>query len=419
MAGAVKDKTSLDCNNGYADFFKRRVVESTHRWQLFVTEKKADPAALEQRQGRILRTISFALASAVAWPAASQLIEAFAPYMERRGYWDTWHDILNQAIEAAARFDDTTGQVTLMALLARLRQRQSHFREAVSLYREVIRLARHTGNRFEEARACSNLGFLYLDAIGHWQRAEVLCCHALATFEKLGSEHGQAHTENHLGVLYTRQRSWGQAEQHLQRACALWQAMGDHHSLVYGFENLGLLYLKMERPLEAHTYLERALTQTKLTGEEAEIGNICNNIGLVYGLSGDLDKAEAYAKRAEEVFRRFSNILGLARSWHNLGFVSLHQEKWAEAIHYLEHSLAIYRRLNNWEDEIGALLDIVEYELARGNQMQTAARLNEVEQLIAQHTRGRQQQYLNEHLEKYRRSLTKLEAWQTTAILDS
>jgi tetratricopeptide (TPR) repeat protein len=419
MAGAVRDKTSVDRSNGYADFFKRRVVESTRRWQLFVTEKRADTAALEQGQGRILRAISFALASAAAWPAARQLIEAFAPYMERRGYWNTWQDILNQAIAAAARFDDTAGQVTLMALLARLRQRQSHFREAVSLYRRVTRLARRTDNRFEEARACSNLGFLYIDAIGRWQRAEVLCCHALAIFEKLGSEHGQAHTENHLGILYTRRRAWEEAEQHLQRACALWQAMGDHHSLIYGFEGLGWLYLKMEQPVEAHNYLEKALAQTKLTGEEAEIGNICNNIGLAYWQRGDLEKAEAYIGQAEGIFRRFSNVLGLARVWNNLGFVYLHQKKWADAIQYLEHSLAIYRNFNNREDEIEVLLDIIEYELARENQMQAAARLNEVERLIAQHTRGRQQQYLNEHLEKYRRSLTKLEARQTAAILDS
>lgn len=413
------DKTSLEHNNSYGDFFKRRVVESTRRWQIFVTEKRADTLALEQGQGRILRTISFALASAPAWPVARQLIENFAPYMERRGYWDIWHDILTQAIEAAARFDDTSGQVSLMALLARLRQRQSRIREAVRLYRRVIRLGRCRGNRFEEARACSNLGYLYIDAIGRWPRAEVLCCHALAIFEALDSEHGQAHTENHLGLLYTRQRSWGQAEQHLQRACALWQAMGDHHSLIYGFENLGLLYLKMERPVEAHIYLEKALVQTKLTGEEAEVGNICNNIGLACWQKGDLEKAEAYIRQAEGIFRRFSNVLGLARAWNNLGFVSLHQKKWADAIQYLEHSLAIYRNFNNWEDEIEVLLDIIEYELARGNQTQVLARLNEAERLIIKYTQGRQQQYLNERLEKYRRSLTWLEARQTATILDS
>ena len=412
MAAAVNPDT-------YAGFFQRRVVQSSQHWRNFVAAHQADTPALERSHTQILRAISFALSSTAAWPSVLRLIESFAPFMERRGYWDAWHDILTQAIEAAARFDDAAGQVAFMTLLARLHQRQGHLGQAVSLYRRVIRLAQRTGNYFDEGRACSNLGFLYIDAIGRWQRAEVLCCHALAIFEKLGSEHGQAHTENHLGLLYTRQRSWEQAELHLQRACALWQVMGDDHSLVYGFENLGLLYLKTERLVEAHTYLAKALAQTQLTGEEIEIGNICNNIGLAYWHSGDLEQAEAYIRQAEGVFRRFSNILGLARSWHNLGFVSLQRQQWDDAIRYLEYSLATYRRLNNWEDEIGAVLDIAEYELARENQRQVAARLNEVERLIAQHTHGRQQQYLNELLEKYRRSLAELEARQTAARLES
>jgi tetratricopeptide (TPR) repeat protein len=418
MASAVTDKISLDRNNGYADFFKRRVVESACRWQRFVTEKRSDTVALEQSQERILRAISFALASATAWSTACQLIEAFAPYMERRGYWDTWHDILNQAIEATTRFDDPARQVTLMALLARLRQRQSHFREAISLYRRVIRLARRTDNRFEEARACSNLGFLYIDAIEHWHRAEVLCCHALAIFETLGSEHGQAHTENHLGLLHTRRCAWEEAKQHLQRACALWQKMDDEHGLIYGFENLGLLYLKMEQPVEAHTYLEKALAQTKLTGEETELGNIWNNLGIICRQSRDLDKAEAYARQAEAVFRHCSNILGLAQVWNDLGVVHLYRKKWGDAIQYLEHSLATYRNLYNRMGEIEVLLDIIEYELTRENRSQAISRLNEVERLIAQYTQGRQQEYFQERLEKYRRSLTQLEARQTAAILD-
>jgi hypothetical protein len=50
-----------------------------------------------------------------------------------------------------------------------------------------------------------------------WQRDKVLCCHALEIFEALDSDHGRAHTENHLGVLHYRRREWEQAEQHLNR----------------------------------------------------------------------------------------------------------------------------------------------------------------------------------------------------------
>lgn len=411
MAGDVN-------SNRYAGFFQRRVVESSRHWQDFVAAHQHDTPALERSRTQILRALSFALSSAAAWPAARHLIESFAPFMERRGYWAAWDDILNQALEAAARFDDTAGQVTLVALLARLRQRQSRYSEVVYLYRRVIRLARRSGNRFEEARACSNLGYLYIDAIGRWQRAEVLCCHALTLFEALGSEHGQAHTENHLGILYTRQRVWEEAEQHLQRACALWQMMGDDLSLMRGFTNLGLIYIKVDYPLKAIAYLEKSFDYAKRTGEEAELGPIWNNMGIAYRQSGDLDKAEAYARQAEAVFRHYSNLLGLAQVWNDLGLVYLYRRKWVNAIRYLEHSLTAYRNLNNQAGEIEALLDLIEYELAQENEAHAALRLNEVETLIKQYARGRQQDDLHERLIKYRHSLTRLKARQTSAMLD-
>ncbi|MEZ4869542.1 MAG: hypothetical protein R3C14_49920 [Caldilineaceae bacterium] len=95
---------------------------------------------------------------------------------------------------AAQRTKDVGGETTLSALLAKLCQRQSRPQETVLYYRRVIRLAVQSDNRYEEARACSNLGYRFIDQ-GHWWRSEVLSCHALAIFEELASQHGRAHTQ--------------------------------------------------------------------------------------------------------------------------------------------------------------------------------------------------------------------------------
>jgi tetratricopeptide (TPR) repeat protein len=402
MAGDVGQGSS------YADFFQRRVVQSAQHWQKFVAEHQADTFALEHNRVQILRAISFAISSETAWPAARSLIGSFAPFMERRGYWDAWNDILTQAVEAAQQFKDSGGQVTLLALLARLRQRQSLYQEVARLYRQVIRLARQTGNRFEEARACTNLGYLYIDGINRWWRSEVLCCYALKIFEELGSNHGRAHTHNHLGVLYTRQGYWSQAEQHLNQACHLWQQMDDNRSLIIGYENLGMLYYEMERPQEALGCLDKAHQKAELTGEEAELGTIWNNMGFAYRQKDDLARAEFYAKQAEEIHHRFSNLLGLAQVWNNLGLVYLGQRKGAEAKQYLERSLSAYRHLKNWDGETKALTSRIEYELIREDQEQALLYLEQLEQLITQHTEDKRGAYLKEEVKKYRRSLIRL-----------
>jgi tetratricopeptide (TPR) repeat protein len=396
--------------NSYADFFQRRVVQSARHWQTFVAEHQADTPSLEHNRVQILRAISFAISSETAWPAARSLITSFAPFMERRGYWDAWNDILIQTIEAAQQFKDTAGQVTLLALLARLRQRQSRYQDVAHLYRQVIRLARQTGNRFEEARACTNLGYFYIDSINRWWRSELLCCHALKIFEELNSNHGRAHTHNHLGVLYTRQGYWSQAERHLNQACHLWQQMDDNHNLIIGYENLGMLYYEMERPQEALACLDKAHQKAELTGEEAELGIVWNNMGFAYRQKGDLIKAEVYAKQAEEGFRHFSNLLGLAQAWDNLGLIFIKQKKWVQARQYLERSLTAYRHLKNWDGETKALISRIEYELIREDQEQALLYLEQLEQLIIQHAEDKRGEYLKEEVKKYRRSLFRLEA---------
>lgn len=395
-------------------FFQQTILANLHYWQGWLADKIGDTTALDRERNGLIRAISFALDLDEAWGATYELIDIIAPYMERRGYWDTWNWVLSRAIGVAQKKDDVTQLATLYHLLARLLGRQSRFRESVAYYRRAIQLSRQIGDRFAEGRACTNLGFFYIEQ-GNWYRAEVLCCHALDIFERIDNNHGRAHTENHLGILYTRQRQWEKARQHLERACTIWQSMGDGHGLMYGFMNLGLLYNEMEQPNEALSYSEKALYQAKLTGEELEIGNIYNNMGIAYRLRGEPAKAEAYARRAEAIFRRFSNVLGLAQVRTNLGLTDLDQEKWEEANLHLEAALKTWRNLENKYGEIRAMCYLIEYELARGNRSGAAKRLSKVEQLIGQDEGDVRHHHLHSRLTEYRRSLTEYTARQATA----
>jgi tetratricopeptide (TPR) repeat protein len=317
--------------------------------------------------------------------------------MERRGHWGAWRLVLERAIATARRVDDLDGETTMTALLARLSQRQSRPQEMARYYRRVIRLAKRTGIRFEEARACSNLGFAYIDG-GHWWRAEVLCCHALAVFEALGSEHGLAHTHNHLGLLYTRQHKWPVAEQHLQDACALWEEMNDQHALIYGFENLGVLYYEMNRPDDALALFEKSIQQGEQTGEYAESSKIQMNLGLVYQQKGDLEKAEHYFMLAEQSFKQNADLLGLAQVWGNWGELYLRQEKWSDARQQLESSLKMCRTLNHHQGEAKVLMNLITYHWQQLDRMQAIAHLQELEELLLRQQWGMHEEVLKQEV---------------------
>jgi len=388
-----------------AQVFRDHILTNLHYWQTYVVTKIDDVGALDRGRQRIVNAILFALKLEEAWPASRDLVEQFSSYMERKGYWDTWAEVLSQTIGLAQGVKDQAGVVRLLALQARLAQRQSRFGPTVRYYRQTIRLARHIGDRYNEARACSNLGYLYTE-LGHWQRAEVLCCHALTLFEALGSQHGRAHTHNHLGILYSWQGQWDLARQHLERACALWQEIRDQHGLMRGLINLGRLYNDAKSPTEALVYLEKALRWAELTGEEIELAQTYMNMGISHRIRSEAIQAEKCHWQAESIFRCYSNLVGLAEIQDNLGLVCIDQEKWQEAILHLDTALNYWRKMANKYGETRTLMYMVEYELARGERQRAAGRLTEVERLINLTEFQGKYQNLHQKMREYRRRLT-------------
>lgn len=389
-----------------SDFFRQTILTNVGYWHTWLEAHQADLAALDRERNAIVKAISFALHLDEAWPPVFKLINLLSPLMERRGHWDMWHWVLTRAVAAARRRQDQATQITLLVLLARLLAQQSRFQESTRHYRQVIGLARHVGDEFNEARACTNLGYYYIEH-GYWQRAEVLCCHALALFEQLDSNHGRAHTENHLGILYSRQHRWEMAQYHLQRACEIWKMMGDAHGLMRGYLNCGLLYIDAEQPDQALGYLEKALQQTQLTGENIVVGRVYLNQGKAYRLLGDLTQAEDVLRQAETIFQQHSNLVEQARTWNELGLIYFQHGERTQVVFYLEKSLAVWRSMNIQFGEIEVLLDLGECELARGDHAEALRHWQEVEQLISPTAAQGVYRHLQPRLDKYRRDLQK------------
>lgn len=395
---------SLADNQRRTQFFRKTVLLNLNYWLAEI--KEADIATLNNERDNIIKAILLALhLREEAWPVICQLITTFSPYMERGGYWEVWNNVLHQALKLAATVGDEGAQINLSVLLARLLFLQSHFKEARRYYRQTIRLARRAGDAFNEARACTNLGFHFAEN-GFWQRAEVLCCHALKIFEQIDNDHGRAHTENHLGYLYTCWRRWPEAEAYLKRACMIWQRMGDKHGLMRGYTNLGLLYIDTNRPEKALPNLKKALEYAHLTGEALTMGIIYVDIGLAYRLKKEYVEAETSLWKAETIFRQQANAFGLAKVADNLGLLYLDQRRWQATELHLKAALAAWRNLNSKFNEIQVITHLAEYELIRGNRPQTCLWLDEAEQLLAHYDRAKHYQIHWAKVNDLRRSLS-------------
>lgn len=389
----------------YADLFRQSVLEDVPYWQAYLRENQADPAALKRKQDQIIKNIQLALELEAGRQPAQPLIEAFSPYMERWGYWSRWRETLDRALQAARDHQDEAGAVRLAVLLARLAQRQGNPGDTIRYYRRAIRLAKEANDVETKARACSNLGFLYIER-GHWYRAEVLCCHALRLFEQMDHNHGRAHTENHLGFLYIRQEKWDRAEHHLSQACTLWESMGDRYGLVYGLANFGLLYLEREMPDQALPYIQQALDHAKYSGDEISVGLQLMHIGSAYYLKSEWSKAETYLRQAEKIFSRSAHIFRLGQVYAHLGLTKIKQQAWDEAKVFLYKALEAGRKLGYKNREARVLTDLAEYELAVDNHHKAKLFLEEAEALAQQFDQIKQYRSLWRRIDKLRRSLS-------------
>lgn len=369
------------------DFFQQRLQHLLTYWRDHEAVAELQIAVLDRERSVILKVISLGLDIKSLWCIARPLIINLTPYMERRGHWEEWHTILERAIAVAQQKGDQDHEVTLTSLLARLCQRMSRPQEVVKHYSRVIRLARRIGNRFEEARACSNLGYLYIDG-GRWWRSEVLSKHALALFEELDNDHGRAHTHNHLGLLYTRKRQFDLAGEHLKIACLIWRSMEDDHGLLRGLLNQGLLYLDIENPTDALLALSEALRLAEETGDRIEIGTIHNNVGLAQIQTGDYTKAWRSLMAAKEIFVSIQDPQMLARVFQNMGRVYHYENEWHNALEMYEFALETIRLTNNREAEINIRLSLAEYAIARMNDELASTQLREIRHLAELNTTG-------------------------------
>ena len=390
------------------DFFNTCLLRNLSFWQAWLQEQAEHLTALDNERDGVIRGISMALTLDDGWSIIQDLITELSPYMEARGYWDTWDSILHQAIEISHRRGEIATIAGLSALHARLLYRQGRYGDMVLRYQIAIKLARRAGGIFVAARACTNLGYYYIEHDArHWQRAEILCCYALEMFEQIGNAYGQAHTENHLGALYDRQGLWEKALSHLERACQLWQGMNNHAGLMFGYNNMGAVLNSTKRNDEALSHYRLALEQADLAGEVSFTGTIHMNMGNAYRSMNNLDQAEEHYHQAEEVFNQYANIHGRALLLSNMGLNLTQQGKRRKAKTYLDEALSLWQTLNDKYSEIQGMIYLLNYELALGHQAKAVVRLAQTERQLQETDPNQRYLLLRQQINEIRRSLSK------------
>jgi len=401
----IKQAPSLTDTQSCLTFFQNQLLHQLRYWGHHEALKTNQLTVLDRRRESILTVITLGLDLPSAWPLVRALMLAFTRYMERRGYWHIWNKLLNRAIAMANHLGDTHGSVVISALLARLYLRQGPPNKTVYYHRQAIRLARQAGNRYEEARGLTNLGYFYIDQ-GYWWRSEILCYSAMTIIDELEDDYLRAVTENHLGILFLRRNEWKRAENRFKSACHIWENIPDNRgNLLFGYMNLGVLFNMQTSPNAAIPWHKKALEQATLQGDDIQKAHIISNLAVAYRHKRDFKQAETLFKEIEDIHHKQDDRLRLARVWGNLGVLYCQQCLWKQAWDYTTAALEGYQTLNNQEGELECLFDLLNYGIAVEDISLVSAYITQIEVRIVQYSQGAYRANLVKRLTPYRRHL--------------
>jgi len=121
----------------------------------------------------------------------------------------------------------------------------------------------------------------------------------------------------------------------------------DGYGLISVLINLAIKEVFQDKPAQALDYLRLALAQAEATGTEIQRGRIFLNMGYAYRVDGNWAQAEAYARKAETIFRQTSDLPLLANVWNNLGTIFFLQQRRDDAMAYFRQSLELWQSLRN------------------------------------------------------------------------
>ncbi|TDU87654.1 DNA-binding SARP family transcriptional activator [Kribbella voronezhensis] len=243
---------------------------------------------------------------------ATHLARTITGFLERRGLWNTWVDVMRTAIEASRRSGDLPGQVMAHRYRAHALARQGRLDEALSEAEAALDLAvrsgdqvaqawcqrvvafvlaqqerlkesydhdviaselfRASGHRTGQALALNSLGWLHASTFAEYDQAVEYCTQAQRLYQEVDHKLGEAATWDHLGYAHRGLGNLAVAAQCYRKALELYQELNDLYYQALMLQNLGDIEHELGDLESAGGWWELALDLlTELNHPTAEI----------------------------------------------------------------------------------------------------------------------------------------------------
>jgi tetratricopeptide (TPR) repeat protein len=220
---------------------------------------------------------------------------------------------------------------------------------------ESIQLARKLNSDSSLASAYSSQAKTFLH-LGNYSRALEIYQSVIQLGEKMGDRYWQAVAYGNTGSIYYYQRDHAKALKYYLQALDHFAAMNATHDnkrllrKANLLNNIGIVYDETKEYEKATRYYAEALALSRDMKDYEIMADVLNNQGTEARDQGNNALAFQRYNEALEVRKANHDLLGMARSSHNLGnFYLDHMNDDAVAERYLKDAIAIGQRISAWQ----------------------------------------------------------------------
>ena len=294
-----------------ADFFERalvagRRIQTVTRWELV--------RAYEELGDARSRTGTYAMAAAAYRAARRQVggdvvaeARVILKLAKVQGWLDRYATALRWITKGLRLLDDRTGdeaarvRADLLSWYGRFCQEAGHHTRAIDWCTRAIAEAEAAGElpALAEALRVRDWASMELGRLSDPANSE----RALAIYEELDDLHGQANTNNLLGMYAYWRGDWSGALDYYRRCMAIDQRTGNPVNVAFQRYNIGEIALDQGRLDEAEAQFRDAVSEWRAAGYRSGVATASAMLGRVAAGRGDFAEALALFDTALEEVR--------------------------------------------------------------------------------------------------------------------
>jgi signal transduction histidine kinase/tetratricopeptide (TPR) repeat protein/ActR/RegA family two-component response regulator len=178
--------------------------------------------------------------------------------------------------------------------------------KAEEFYLRSLDLHKTMNDDLLTAEISNNLANIY-QAQGYDLKALYHYLNALVVFREKGSAYDVSSALNNIGTIYCDRKQYRKALPFLWESNRIDESMNDRKSQVLVVGNLATCYQKLDKPDSAVYFANLALSLAKNYGVDHERITALTVLSKIYDGFGDKQKAEYYAKQAEDIKSNLTN----------------------------------------------------------------------------------------------------------------